>query len=78
MSTCAIPCEKKGHVDLRVHHTIPDVQPPLPGLPQKLPIPWPGVIRDGIAATGWDHCASCRAPMLRFPGDPEDLFCSEC
>jgi hypothetical protein len=79
MSTCKEPCEKPGHIDLRLHHTIPDVQPPLPGLPQKDRLPsWPPIIRDGVAAVSWDHCESCGAPVPRFPDDPIELFCSEC
>ena len=79
MEACKFPCEKKGHVDLRIHHGLPDVQPPLPGLPQKLElIGGIGIRREGIDAICFDNCASCRAPTTRFPGDPEDLFCSEC
>ena len=81
MDTCKFPCEKPGHIDLRVHHGIPDVQPPLPGLPQKLPIPWPGVRRDGVDAIGWGHCTNHRCAVLLFPDDPEDpdlIYCSEC
>jgi hypothetical protein len=76
MSTCKEPCDRPGHIDLRVHHGLPDVQPPLPGLPQKLPIPWPGIRRDGIVAVGFAHCVSCGAPVTVFAA--EEAFCSEC
>ncbi len=78
MSTCKEPCDRPGHIDFRVHHTIPDVRPPLPGLPQKGLPPWPPIIRNGVAAVAWDHCESCETPVVRFPGDPAELFCSEC
>ena len=76
MELCKFPCEKKGHIDLRVHHAAPDVQPPLPGLPQKeMLIPWPGVRRDGVDAIAWGHCTSCGAPCLVFPSDEGAQHC---
>lgn len=93
MSTCAMPCSKPNHIDLRLPHRPPPRQRAL-ALPGVDPddadvIPWPGVRRDGKNAARFAHCVDCGAPVLVFgqmpreleePGDDYDceILCTEC
>ena len=60
-------------IDFRDHPpTLPPDDPHL-----KL-LPWPGIRRNGIDASCFSHCDQCGMPITVFPGDTDEIFCTEC